>query len=112
MPRTVRLNHMTTLSFENLDFSFMIEVESETAYLQEWEDGNWSEPDVYQLPQLLHLLQKKSRLSRALKSFHGDTQYHSLCDALGGFEAHDPGLAAQFWNSVQNFSRGLAARIA
>ncbi len=58
---------MTTQSFENLDFSFTIE--GSTAYLQEWEDGAWSEPEQYRLPIDVASLPKRSRLARAVKSF-------------------------------------------
>jgi hypothetical protein len=58
---------MTTQSFENLDFSFLIE--GTTAYLQEWDDGAWSEPEQHTLPLDTGSLPKRSRLARAVKSF-------------------------------------------
>src|SRR5262249_19993439 len=73
---------MTTQSFENLDFSFLIETDTNIAYLQEWEDGNWGEAHRFTLPQPLHLLPKDSKLARALKSFRKDPRYKRLCSAL------------------------------
>ena len=58
---------MMTQSFENLDFSFMIE--GEIAYLQEWEDGAWGEPERHSLPVAIDALPKRSKLARAVKSF-------------------------------------------
>jgi|SRR5579872_774990 len=102
---------MTTLSFENLDFSFLIETGQNTAYLQEWEEGNWGEADKFSLPQSLDTLPKNSRLARALKSFRGDAQIEALRAAL------EPGVVRKrepernLWAFLQSCSRGLASRI-
>jgi hypothetical protein len=61
--------NMQTLTFENLYFSFLIDPATQTAYLQEWNDGEWSEADQFALPVPLATLDKKSRLARALRSF-------------------------------------------
>jgi hypothetical protein len=103
---------MTTLSFENLDFSFLIETEQSIAYLQEWEEGNWGEAEKLSLPQSLDRLPKHSRLARALKSFRGDAQLEALREAL------EPGVVRKrepernLWTFLQTSSRGLATRIA
>ena len=70
---------MTTQSFENLDFSFMIE--GSTAYLQEWEDGAWSEPERHTLPIDLLACSKRSRLARAVKSFKNTPELRDLLEA-------------------------------
>jgi hypothetical protein len=92
---------MATLSFENLDFSFWIEPESKTAYLQEWEEGAWSEAERFSLPQPLDGLVRNSRLARAIRSFRRDHHYEALCSALEhGLEREAPPVR-----------RGFAARI-
>ena len=97
---------MRTLSFENLDFSFLIDPENKTAYLQQWEDGNWGEPDCYALPQALHALPKISKLSRAIKAFRRDSQFQDLCSAL------EHGLERSALPEPRGLWSGLAARIA
>ncbi len=102
---------MTTLSFENLDFSFLIEPDRQMAYLQEWEDGIWGEAEKYTLPQALDLLPKHSKLARALKSFRKDPQYNALCNALAPGMVREPAPERTLWTFLQTCSRGLAARI-
>jgi hypothetical protein len=97
---------MRTLSFENLDFSFLIDPENKIAYLQQWEDGNWGEPDRYALPQALDSLPKISKLSRAIKAFRRDSEYQALCAAIEhGLERAPSAEPRSVWS-------GLAARIA
>lgn len=95
---------MTTHSFENLDFSFWIDPDRRIAYLQEWEDGNWGEPERYLLPQPLDRLGKDSKLARALKAFRKDAHYRDLRDALlcGAPEDRtpDPGGLRDVWSAL------------
>ena len=97
---------MNTLSFENLNFSFLIEVDHKTAYLQEWDDGAWGEPERYSLPLALDSLPKTSRLARAVKSFRGNEQYEEL------FTAFESGLIRDPKPQPRRVWGGLAARIA
>ena len=97
---------MTTLSFETLDFSFLIEVDNRAAYLQEWEVGAWGEPDRYTLPLDLDALAKNSKLARAVKSFRGDDQNDALRGAL------EDGLIRATKPQQRGAWGGLAARIA
>ncbi|SRR5579883_565628 len=92
---------MATLSFENLNFSFLIEPDSKTAYLQEWEDGAWSEAERFTLPQPLHGLPRNSRLARAIKSFRNDRHLDAIRAAL------EHGLE----RTPAPVRRGFAARI-
>ena len=95
---------MASLSFENLDFSFWIEPEKKTAYLQEWEEGNWGHPETYALPQSLDELPKHSRLARAVKSFRREAEYAPLRAALEAGLVREPAPERSLWS-------GLAARI-
>ena len=104
---------MTTLSFENLDFSILIEVDNKVAYLQEWDDGNWSEPHRFSLPQPPEALQGASKLAQAVKSFRGDTKIEPLRDALthGAWKLavqEASGWFTRFWAALQASCRGLA----
>ena len=97
---------MDTLSFENLNFSFLIEAASRTAYLQEWEDGAWGEPDRYSLPLALDSQPKNSKLARAVKSFRGSAECEELCTAL------EDGLIRESKPQPRRVWDGIAARIA
>src|SRR5579871_2603833 len=97
---------MRTLSFENLDFSFLVDLENKTAYLQQWDDGNWGEPEQYAVPQALDSLHKTTKLARAVKAFRGDAEYMALRSALEtGLERKPAPEPRRMWS-------GLAARIA
>ena len=99
---------MKTLSFENLDFSFLIETDSNTAYLQEWEEGAWSEADRFTVPVAIDSLPKHSKLARALHSFRKHGEYDALRSAVGhGMEASvEPRRVRDL---LQAYSRGLAS---
>src|SRR5258706_10051681 len=96
---------MRTLTFENLDFSFLIDAENKIAYLQQWEDGNWGEPEQYPLPLALDSLPKVSKLARAVKAFRRDSEYQALCSAL------ENGLQRAQVPETRSGWSGLAARI-
>jgi hypothetical protein len=101
--------NMQTLTFENLYFSFLIDPATQTAYLQEWNDGEWSEADQFALPVPLATLDKKSRLARALRSF-GD---EGLRHAIGGDSAREPRRERRsILGALQACSRGVATRLA
>jgi len=103
---------MAPQSFENLDFSFLIETENKIAYLQHWDEGTWSEAERYILPQALDALPKQTKLARAVKSFRGDAEYESLLDALqSGLVHENTPQRRSVWDLLQTCSRGLAARI-
>ncbi len=72
---------MTNQSFENLDFSFLIETDTKTAYLQEWEDGAWGEPEIHSLPVSIDTLPKRSKLARAVKSFRDTPELRELLES-------------------------------
>ena len=91
---------MNTLSFENLDFSFLIEVDRNTAYLQEWEDGAWGEPEQYSLPVALDQLPKKSRLARAMRSFRNDSD---LRESLERGLIRQPAAPRNTWSRIVDF---------
>lgn len=104
---------MRTRSFENLDFSILIEEDNNLVYLQRWEEGVWGEPDRFPLPLSRAALQQTPMLSQALKSFRGDPQIDQLRDALTlgawRFEAAESsGRLARFWAAVQASCRQLA----
>ncbi len=73
---------MKNASFENLYFSFWIDREGRTAYLQEWEDGAWSEPEQFSLPVSIEDAPKKSRLARAVRSMADDALRSALEEGL------------------------------
>jgi len=108
---------MTTLSFENLDFSVLIEVDNRIAYLQEWEDGNWSEPVKFGLPQPTEALVGPSKLASAVKSFRRETYLEEFRDALthGASRLATEDFShplARFWNAIQASCRQLATSFA
>jgi len=97
---------MSTASFENLDFSMAIESDRRMAYLQEWEDGCWSEPVLFELPQPPEVLRGKSLLARAVRSFRGDPRIEELHDVLthGAFRLASEdagGWLGRFWALLQ-----------
>jgi len=98
-------NQVDPLGFENLDFSFLIDRENRIAYLQEWEDGAWSEPEHFSLPVSLALAPKKSRLARAAKSF-GDAALREVLEE--GLERPLQTESRSLWSFVQSFMRALA----
>jgi len=107
---------MTTQSFENLDFSILIEVENRLAYLQQWDDGVWSEPHRFHLPVCPESLQQVPVLSQALRSFRHDPQIAQLRDAIthGRWTqsaAEKSGRLARFWAAIQASFRQWARQI-
>ena len=107
---------MTIRTFENLDFSILIEVENKRAYLQQWDDGAWSEPHVFPLPVSVADLQQIPVLSNAVKSFRHDPQTKDLRDTLthGAWtQAADEraGRLARFWAATQASFRQRARQI-
>lgn len=102
---------MAPLSIENLDFSFWIEPEKKTAYLQEWEEGNWGHPETYAIPQSLDELPKHSRLARALKSFRRDPAYATLRSTLEAGLVREPVPDRSLWTFLQACSARLVALI-
>ncbi len=99
---------MPDLTFENLNFSFLIDAENRIAYLQEWRDGNWSEAEKLSLPQQIQGLPKQALLARAIRDFRGDDSYRALCSALGA----EPMERERLKVRLQSASRLLKARIA
>jgi hypothetical protein len=100
---------MSELTFENLNFSFLLDIENKIGYLQEWRNGNWSEAERFPLPQQLDGLHKQSMLARAIRDFRGEGIYHALCSALGVTPAaQQPG----WLDRLHSGSRVVAARIA
>ncbi len=107
---------MTTLSFENLDFSILIEVENHLAYLQQWDDGVWGEPHRFHLPVCPEALEQVPILSQALKSFRRDPQIAGLRDALthgrwSQFAEEKSRRLARFWAAIQASFRQWARQI-
>ena len=96
---------MATQSFENLNFSFLVDSETRTVYLQEWEDGAWSEPDRFSLPVSLGSAPKKSRLARAAKSFGDGELRNALEEGLVRQAVAEPRM---LWNLLQSCMRALA----
>lgn len=97
---------MTTRSFENLDFSILVEEENNLAYLQQWDDGVWGEPHRFTLPLSCEALEQTPVLAQSLKSFRRDPQLEDLCDTLtrGAWsEAVEErtGRLARFWSAIQ-----------
>jgi hypothetical protein len=104
---------MTTQSFENLDFSILIEVENNLAYLQKWDDGIWGDAERFPLPLKREHIEQSPLLSGALKSFRRDPQIDELRDALThgswrGVAPEPPSLLARFWSVIQAPFRELA----
>jgi len=87
---------MAELAFENLNFSFLIEPENRIAYLQEWQNGNWSEPEKFDLPQEVSRVLKQSRLARAVRDFRRQPEYVALCEALGSAVEVESSFAVRF----------------
>ncbi len=107
---------MTTQSFENLDFSILVEPDNHLAYLQRWEDGVWSEPLRFTLPLSREKLAGTPILAQALKSFRRDPQLEPLRDALthgawNDADAERPGPLARFWAAIQASFRQWARQI-
>jgi hypothetical protein len=103
---------MREVIFENLNYSFLIDAENKIAYLQEWQNGNWSEAERYHLPQSLAALPKQSRLSRALSEFRRTNEYPALCEALGDRPQHQPSGFTRLGEFLQDGPRFLVQRIA
>lgn len=99
---------MPDVTFENLNFSFLIDARNRTAYLQEWRNGNWSEAEKFPVPQQIAGLPKQSMLARAIRDFRRDSQYWALCSALGS----EPVGRERLRDRFQSASRLLKARIA
>jgi hypothetical protein len=103
---------MNTQSFENLDFSILIETDNNKVYLQQWDEGVWGEPHCFALPLSREELRQNPVLELALKSFRRDPQVDDLRDALTHgawrFDAEAPGLLARFWGAIQAPFRQLA----
>jgi len=107
---------MTTRSFENLDFSILIEEENNLVYLQQWDDGVWGEPYRFTLPLSCEALRETPVLAQTLKSFRREPQIEELCDALthGAWsEAMEEKTSrlARFWAAVQASFRQWARQI-
>ena len=107
---------MTTRIFENLDFSILIEEENKLAYLQQWDDGVWSEAHRFTLPLSCESLEQTPVLGQALKSFRRDPQVDALRDALthgawGDAVEERVGRLARFWAAIQASFRQRARQI-
>ncbi|HLH40600.1 MAG TPA: hypothetical protein VKX39_15725 [Bryobacteraceae bacterium] len=107
---------MTTQSFENLDFSILVEQDNHLAYLQQWDDGVWSEPHRFTLPLSPEKLARTPILAQALKSFRRDPQIQELRQALthGAWSddtAEKAGPLARFWAAIQASFRQRARQI-
>jgi len=107
---------MTTRSFENLDFSILIEVENDRAYLQQWDDGVWSEAHHFALPLSPDAIDQTPVLSQAIKSFRRDPELDALRNALthGAWSAaadEKSGRLARFWAAMQASFRQWARQI-
>ena len=115
MHREVR-TAMAEQTFENLNFSFLIESEKGMAYLQEWQEGSWSEPDRFSIPLDLAAFPKTSRLTRAVRDFRGEEGYPVLYSALNGAplepELNFAGRIRARWQALQAGSRLLLGRVA
>ena len=107
---------MTTRSFENLDFSILIEEENRLVYLQQWDDGVWGEPHRFTLPLSCETLEETPVLAQSLKSFRRDPQLEELCDALthGTWSQRieeKTSRLAKFWAAIQASFRQWARQI-
>ena len=110
--QSVSARTMTTQSFENLDFSILVEVENNLAFLQRWEDGVWGEPYRFTTPLSSEDLKQIPVLAQTLKSFRRDPQSDALRDALTHrawrLTSEEPGRLARFWAFIQAPFRQLA----
>lgn len=92
---------MAELIFENLNFSFLVDQKKNTAYLQEWDDGRWSEAEEFAVPLSFARVPKGSRLGRAIREFRGGDSFRSLCSALGDAPPAEPNRVRQFFRDLQ-----------
>lgn len=102
---------MAELTFENLNFSFLIDQQKNVAYLQEWDNGNWSDAEQHSLPVDLAHFPTHSRLARAIRELRDE----ALALALSNTPmAPAPTFVARVrdcFKSLQQGSRLLAARL-
>lgn len=103
---------MSTRSFENLDFSILVEDDHRVAYLQQWDDGVWGEPHRFPLPVSGEDMQRLPVLSQAVKSFRRDGCFNELRDSLTHgawrWSPEEPGWFARLWAAVQAPFRQIA----